>query len=194
MLWLALFSLAEHFQSIRRKGDGDSGPAEVEDRLAIPHEKDVSEAARRERGEIPNKDVPSVKVSEVLASLPPGHGVSNRRVEEILARTKGDLGDAVEILLEEIEDLGVMSDSSTDPAFDTPATMAYREGSGDISSSQSDYDSSKTSETTKLTTPNDSGDETAHVADGLDELQSVYIGSEEKSTPVITRRRRVAVM
>ncbi|ORX37428.1 hypothetical protein BD324DRAFT_651022 [Kockovaella imperatae] len=111
MLWLALFSQAEHFQSIRRKGDGDSGPAEIEDRLAIPHEKDQSEAARRQRGEVvegPSQGSSSIAsggssvVSQVLASLPAGHGVSEDRASGILARVKGDLGEAVELLLEEL--------------------------------------------------------------------------------------------
>ncbi|WWC66392.1 uncharacterized protein I206_100294 [Kwoniella pini CBS 10737] len=108
MLWLALFSQAEHFQSIRRMGDREHGPAEIEDRLSIPHARDVSEAARRERGElideIENKTpVPlSSKVSQVLSSLPPGHGVSSEQVEGILGRAHGDIGEAVEILLEHI--------------------------------------------------------------------------------------------
>ena len=107
MLWLALFSQAEHFQSIRRKGDVDSGPAEVENKLAVPHEKDLSEAARRERGEVIQGDdaakAPNGKISQVLASLPPGHGVSEKRAGGILARVKGDLGEAVEILIEELQ-------------------------------------------------------------------------------------------
>ena len=107
MLWLALFSQAEHFQSIRRKGDVDSGPAEVENKLAVPHENDLSEAARRERGEIIQGDdstrAPNGKISQVLASLPPGHGVSEKRAGGILARVKGDLGEAVEILIEELQ-------------------------------------------------------------------------------------------
>ncbi|WVQ85100.1 hypothetical protein IAT38_007264 [Cryptococcus sp. DSM 104549] len=121
MLWLALFSQAEHFQSVRRKGDRESSSAEVEDRLAIPHEKDTSEAARRERGELiddPDKSKPSASlVSQLLASLPPRHAITTSQAEGVLARVKGNLGEAVEILLEEIEfdaDTEQVSESSSD--------------------------------------------------------------------------------
>ncbi|WVR06028.1 hypothetical protein IAU60_003056 [Kwoniella sp. DSM 27419] len=106
MLWLALFSQAEHFQSIRRLGDREHGPAEIEDRLAVPHARDTSEAARRERGELVEEKNPmtaSSKVAQLLASLPAGHGVGDKHAGDILARVKGDVGEAVEILLEEID-------------------------------------------------------------------------------------------
>ena len=138
MLWLALFSQAEHFQSVRRKGDADSGPAEIEDRLAVPHAKDMSEAARRERGElIPDPTGPGPRdgrVSQVLASLPAGHGVSEQRASGILARVKGDLGEAVELLLEELRLEG------SDPEG--------QESSGSTGSSPADQSS-------KPTTPSD---------------------------------------
>lgn len=110
MLWLALFNNAEHYQSVRRKGDHERGPAEIEDKLAIPHEADQSEAAKIARGEVSpatskaNKGVQgqSALVAQVLASLPPHHGHSPEYVSGILARVKGDVGEAVEILLEEI--------------------------------------------------------------------------------------------
>lgn len=191
MLWLALFSLAEHFQSVRRKGDGDSGPAEVEDRLALPHEKDVSEAARRERGELPLKDVPSARVSEVMASLPPNHGISLQRIEDVLARTKGDLGEAVEILLEEVDELGAVSDTSSERLSQVSLQMEYREGSEGFSSTQSDYESSKTSDTTKITTPNDSGDEATNVTDGIGELNVL---SQQKTGEDSRRPRSEMVM
>ncbi|ODO11638.1 hypothetical protein I350_00422 [Cryptococcus amylolentus CBS 6273] len=109
MLWLALFSQAEHFQSIRRRGDKENGLAAVEDRLAVPHQRDVSEAARRARGELiegDSKGAPQSRsslVSQVLASLPSGHGITPQQVESVLARVKGNYGEAVEILLEEVD-------------------------------------------------------------------------------------------
>ncbi|ODO07159.1 hypothetical protein L198_00738 [Cryptococcus wingfieldii CBS 7118] len=109
MLWLALFSQAEHFQSIRRRGDKENGLAAVEDRLAVPHQRDVSEAARRARGELierDSKDAPQSRsslVSQVLASLPSGHGITPQQVENVIARVKGNYGEAVEILLEEVD-------------------------------------------------------------------------------------------
>ncbi|WWC58619.1 uncharacterized protein I303_101163 [Kwoniella dejecticola CBS 10117] len=108
MLWLALFSQAEHFQSIRRMGDREHGPAEIEDRLSIPHARDVSEAARRERGELVDDKKTktplslSSKISQVLNSLPPDHGISPANAENILGRTHGDIGEAVELLLDDI--------------------------------------------------------------------------------------------
>ena len=182
MLWLALFSLAEHFQSVRRKADGDSGPAEVEDKSAIPHERDASEAARRERGEIIPKATPSAKVHEVLASLPPGHGMTIRQVEGVLARVKGDLGEAVEILLEDIE-VDKMSDASSPSPHAEGHNHGpfYRENSASLSS-QSDGDSSRTSETSKMTTPDLSGDEEprSSIVEGLNDLKV-------KITPFATR-------
>lgn len=173
MLWLALFSLAEHFQSVRRKGDGDSGPAAVEDKCAIPHQKDASEAARRERGEVISKPAPSAKVAEVLASLPPGHGITVQQAEGVLARVKGDLGEAVEILLQDVE-IDSMSDTTTsdqhvDRLLKSPF---YRENSASLSS-QSDGETSRTSDTSKMTTPDLSGDEKSKesLLDGLGGLQ-----------------------
>ncbi|WRT64303.1 uncharacterized protein IL334_001235 [Kwoniella shivajii] len=109
MLWLALFSQAEHFQSVRRMGDREHGPAEIEDRLSVPHVRDVSEAARRERGELVEEKKTktpvsnSAKTTQLLASLPPGHEITPEHAENTLSRTRGDLGEAVDILLEEIE-------------------------------------------------------------------------------------------
>ncbi|RSH92953.1 hypothetical protein EHS25_008401 [Saitozyma podzolica] len=110
MLWLALFNNAEHYQSVRRKGDHERGPAEIDDKLAIPHEADQSEAAKIARGEVPpaltkaikNAQGHSALVAQVLVSLPPHHGHSPEYVAGILARVKGNVGEAVEILLEEI--------------------------------------------------------------------------------------------
>lgn len=120
MLWLALFNDAEHYQSIRRKGDRERGPAEVEDRLALPHEKDLSESARIARGEMPvpgpDKSA-SAKVALVQASLPTGHAFSADHITNILARAKGDVGGAVEILLEEMDgssDMSELSDEDSD--------------------------------------------------------------------------------
>ncbi|UOH80248.1 hypothetical protein LQV05_002899 [Cryptococcus neoformans] len=120
MLWLALFSQAEHFQSIRRRGDKDNGSANIDDHLAVPHAKDTSEAARRERGEIVNDKVESLspissRVAQLLASLPPGHGISSTYAEGVLSRVKGDLGEAIEILLEDIQlEADKESESSSD--------------------------------------------------------------------------------
>ncbi|WVQ97588.1 hypothetical protein IAU59_004702 [Kwoniella sp. CBS 9459] len=135
MLWLALFSQAEHFQSIRRMGDREHGPAEVEDRLAVPHERDVSEAARRERGELideKSKKVPmseSSKLNQLFASLPPGHGISADYAQGILSRVKGDIGEAVEILLEEIDQAGEGADEgSTENSSDASSSSERVEG------------------------------------------------------------------
>ncbi|KIR37126.1 hypothetical protein I352_00438 [Cryptococcus deuterogattii MMRL2647] len=120
MLWLALFSQAEHFQSIRRQGDKDNGSANIDDHLAVPHAKDTSEAARRERGEIIGNKVEtrppiSSRVAQLLASLPPGHGISSTYAEGVLLRVKGDLGEAIEILLEDIQsEADKESESSSD--------------------------------------------------------------------------------
>ncbi|OCF54237.1 hypothetical protein L486_08150 [Kwoniella mangroviensis CBS 10435] len=108
MLWLALFSQAEHFQSVRRMGDREHGPAEIQDNLSVPHARDVSEAARRERGELVDEKKPktplslSSKITQLLNSLPLGHGISPEEAQNVLGRTRGDIGEAVEILLEEI--------------------------------------------------------------------------------------------
>ena len=185
MLWLALFSLAEHFQSIRRRGDRDSNVAEVEDSSAVPHQRDTSEAARRERGEVVDKAAPSAKVHEVLASLPPGHGVSIRRAEGVLARVKGDLGEAVDVLLDDLE-LESLSGSSSDVHVDNMLNQPpYREQSISASSSQSDGGSSKTSETSKLTTPADSSDE--KVVTGINDLD-IFFSEKAKNSPKVPRQ------
>jgi OTU domain-containing protein 3 len=104
MLWLALFASAEHFQSVRNLNENARGPANVEDKYAVPHPLDRSEVARRGRGEIIG--TPAKKgstVQQLLKSLPVGHGVTEARAAGVLARTKGDLGAAVEILLEDLE-------------------------------------------------------------------------------------------
>lgn len=117
MLWLALFNDAEHYQSVRRKGDRERGPAEVEDRLALPHEKDKSESARIARGELPAPAAESSKsgssgVSMVFASLPVGHAFTPDYVTGVLSRVKGDVGAAVEILIEEVDTLSEISDDA----------------------------------------------------------------------------------
>jgi hypothetical protein len=184
MLWLALFSLAEHFQSIRRRGDRESSVAEVEDSSAIPHQRDTSEAARRERGEVVDKAAPSAKVAEVLASLPPGHGVSVRKAEGVLARVKGDLGEAVEILLDDLE-LDSLSDTSSDHVDHLLDQPPYRETSISASSSQSDGGTSRTSETSKLTTPGDSSDE--KVVTGINDLNMFFSPEKAKLPPKVMR-------
>ncbi|WVF70319.1 hypothetical protein IAT40_005109 [Kwoniella sp. CBS 6097] len=138
MLWLALFSQAEHFQSVRRMGDREHGPAEVEDRLAIPHERDVSEAARRERGELidDKKKVPmseSSQLNQLFASLPPGHGISEEHAQGILSRVKGDIGEAVEILLEEI-DQAVEAEEQTEGAGSIDGSSSSERVEGILSS------------------------------------------------------------
>ena len=188
MLWLALFSQAEHFQSVRRKGDGDSGAAEIEDRLAIPHEKDVSEAARRERGEIAdvnNGKVPT-KVTEVLASLPPGHGVTETQASGVLARVRGDLGEAVEILLEELELDESHSDASNHyiekllaPVHEAKEYLAHSPPSSPSSSHSETAASARsdTSATSKMTTPSEGSpgkgksSNSSGVAQGISELK-----------------------
>ncbi|KAK4685620.1 OTU domain-containing protein 3, partial [Tremellales sp. Uapishka_1] len=149
MLWLALFSQAEHFESIRHKGDKESGPAEIEDRLAVPHASDRSEAAKKERGEMLDTDsaVPlrGDLIQQVLASLPPNHGISASEAAGVLARVKGNLGDAVEILLEEVvaEDNDTESDIHVEAllpassATSSTDTLVYRESSPTSSSSDS---------------------------------------------------------
>ena len=51
-MWLALFSKSVHYKSVRRKGDGETGPADIEDRLAVPHTKDNSTFAKQQRAEL----------------------------------------------------------------------------------------------------------------------------------------------
>ena len=189
MLWLALFALAEHFQSVRRKGDRDSGPAEVEDTAAIPHARDMSESARRQRGEHIDK-TPSAKVSEVLASLPPGHGITAQQAAGVLARVKGDLGEAVEILLEDL-DIDTLSDlSSSDQQVEhLLETSPYRDPSDSYSSSQSDGESSKTSSTSKITTPAESSDDGG---DGGEKLVH-DLGSKMIVTPESGRSMRIRI-
>lgn len=189
MLWLALFSQAEHFQSIRKKGDGDSGAAEVEDRLAIPHRKDLSEAARKERGEVVK--VPqgvNTTIDQVLASLLPNHGFTPEQTSNVLSRVKGNLGEAVEILLEEIEH-GSGSDGRVDEmlAFRTtsPAgTMVSSESEGGTGSGSGSGTGTGTS---KVTTPS-AGDEEMKVAEvgegmGMEELRVRSEGS--KGAPIV---------
>ena len=150
MLWLALFSQAEHFQSIRRKRNGDSGAAEVEDRLAIPHAKDTSEAARVARGENV-KTVPACgddRVNQVLASLPPNHGISTLQASNILARVKGDLGEAIDVLLEQI-DLDKEGDGHVDDMLASRATSPAISTASDKTSTDEDLISG----TSKVTTP-----------------------------------------
>nr|ODO02809.1 hypothetical protein L204_01550 [Cryptococcus depauperatus CBS 7855] len=143
MLWLALFSQAEHFQSIRRLGDKENGSAGVEDRLAIPHEKDTSEAARRARGELldesSTKKPSQALVSQVMASLPARHNITLEQAQDVLARVKGNLGEAVEILLEEVnfdaEDASeVSSDKRVEDMLCEPGSLA-----ASLNSKRTDY-------------------------------------------------------
>jgi hypothetical protein len=128
-IWLALFAEAEHYESVRKGGAG--GPAEVPDTLAVPHARDVSEAARRERGEVIEGDAKDTKdkankvdsrLAQVLASLPAGHSVTTARATGVLARTKGDIGAAVEILLEDLE--AEAEDATSDASAGTSATAS----------------------------------------------------------------------
>jgi OTU domain-containing protein 3 len=114
MLWIALLNNAEHYQSVRRKGDHDRTPAEIEDRLALPHGKDRSESARIARGELPAPSAQPSKsnVSIVFSSLPAGHAFTSAYITGILARVKGDIGAAVEILIEEMDTLSEISDET----------------------------------------------------------------------------------
>lgn len=135
MLWLAFFAEAEHYDSIR-KGSG-SGPADVPDMLAVPHSRDVSELARRERGDLPPEE-PSRrsggkndKLAQVYASLPPNHGLTDDHVSGVLARVKGDIGEAVEILLEDIDLAAEAGSQSSHSSAHVEAMLsdkdAYRE-------------------------------------------------------------------
>jgi len=152
MLWLALFSQAEHFQSVRRKGDGDSGAAEVEDRLSIPHEKDRSEAARRQRGEIVKPDYTgshdNTLVDRMLASLPPNHGITQSRAGDVLSRVRGDFGAAVEILLEEMD-----SDSGSDHRVDEMLSFRMKSPVGTVCSESTSEGGAGTGSGTSITTP-----------------------------------------
>lgn len=115
MLWLALFNNAEHYQSVRRRGDHERRPAEIEDRLAIPHELDKSERAKALRGEIdkpspvPSDTVLAAKYKEdgplqqVLRAMPVHYRLDHKYVENVLRRNKGVVDDAIETLLEELE-------------------------------------------------------------------------------------------
>ena len=161
MLWLAFFAEAEHYDSIR-KGSG-SGPAEVPDSLAVPHSRDVSELARRERGDLPPEE-PSRrsggkndKLAQVYASLPPNHGLSDEHVAGVLARVKGDIGEAVEILLEDIDLEAEAGSQSSNSSAHVEAMLsdkdAYRERLNTPSSEEyaaSPSDSASTAPTSPL--------------------------------------------
>ncbi|RSH80567.1 uncharacterized protein EHS24_009149 [Apiotrichum porosum] len=135
MLWLALFAEAEHYESIRR--GRDSGPADIPDSMAVPHARDVSEAARRERGEpVPELDGKpdngkDSRLAQVLASLPPGHGLDDAHVVGVLARTKGDVSAAVEILLEDID---VRTESTVSAPDDLDPDRPRRPSAGSTTS------------------------------------------------------------
>lgn len=162
MLWLALFSQAEHFQSVRSKSGGENGPAEVEDRMAIPHESDDSEAARRDRGEMIGKPAPEANVAAVLASLPAGHGFTPKQVEGVLARVKGNLGEAVSILVEDLQ----LEDESLSESLD----VDYRDRSSSPSSLRSGS-TAATSDTSKITTPSNSSGSEQSIQTGIDGLK-----------------------
>lgn len=176
MLWLALFSEAEHYQSIRRKDDS-GGPALVEDRLAIPHALDRSEAARKERGE-PASYTQSQSQSQshhsstssslklIFDSLPPGHRISTSHAQGVLDRVKGNTDEAIEILLEEISyDSEVGSDASgsdkkverllyRERSGSTTSTVALTPGS--VESGTTESNASAGTASTKVTTPSTS--------------------------------------
>lgn len=131
MLWLALFNDAEHYQSVRRKGDHERGPAEIEDRLLIPHERDMSESAKAIRSgsgsETSSNSTGSSEISsspqsqkrdttldEVLRSLPAGHGFADKYVLGVIKRFKGDAAEAIDSLLEELELLPLAGNDEDD--------------------------------------------------------------------------------
>lgn len=169
MLWLAFFAEAEHYDSIR-KGSG-TGPAEVPDSLAVPHSRDVSELARRERGDLPPEE-PSRrsggkndKLAQVYASLPPNHGLTDDHVAGVLARVKGDIGEAVEILLEDIDLEAEAGSQSSHSSAHVEAMLsdkdAYRERLNTPSSEEyaaSQSDSASTAPTSPLGSPSERED------------------------------------
>lgn len=184
MLWLALFSQAEHFQSVRRKGDGDSGAAEVEDRLTFPHEKDLSEAARRERGETP-KFIPTERgIDQVLASLPPDHGITPKQAVSVLPHVKGNLGEAVEILLEEIE-----SDSGNDHRVDEMLAFRTTSPAETTTSSSSEQGTG----TSQVTTPSAGSAEVEKAKGGLGgdlvEMGKLEVASQPRGRGGVRRGR-----
>lgn len=148
MLWLALFSGAEHYESVRRQGPGSSsGPAEVPDNLAIPHERDQSEAAQAERAESGSgrkrstnaasdaaaaRFVADGRVAQVIGSLPPWHGVSDADAAQVLVRTDGDVSKAIDILFDQLDSDGDGDDGPNDSHSDTStsgasAMLGYRD-------------------------------------------------------------------
>lgn len=155
MLWLALFSEAEHYESVRRVGPGaGTGPAEVPDALAVPHERDVSEAARSQRansGDAPQSKRSSLaeryiadgRVAQVIASLPPWHGISDDDAASVLVRCDGDVSRAIDILFDQLDSDGdgdaatEASDTSADVDADAKVVdaMLYRTSSGSSASS-----------------------------------------------------------
>lgn len=162
LIWLALFAEAEHYESVRKGGSG--GPAEVPDSLAVPHTRDVSEAARRERGEVIEGDVKTKegkpakvdsRLTQVLASLPAGHGITSVRAAGVLARTKGDVAAAVEILLEDIQ---AEAEATTSDTSGTSATSATDEVSDSVSTaSAADHvDAMLTADPSEASEPPDS--------------------------------------
>lgn len=146
MLWLALFSGAEHYESVRRQGPGSSsGPAEIPDSLAIPHERDQSEAAQAERAESGSgrkrstasdaaaaRFISDGRVAQVIASLPPWHGVSDSDAAQTLVRTEGDVSKAIDILFDQLDSDGDGEDGPGDSQSDTStsgasAMLGYRD-------------------------------------------------------------------
>ncbi|BEI92136.1 uncharacterized protein CcaverHIS019_0409560 [Cutaneotrichosporon cavernicola] len=155
MLWLGLFSGAEHYESVRRQGPGaSSGPADVPDSLVIPHERDQSEAAQAERAESGTehkRSTPSAsdaaaarfiadgRVAQVVASLPPWNSVSDAYVAQVLVRTEGDISKAIDIIFDQLDSDGegvedargdTQSDTSTTSTSGASAMLGYRDTSG----------------------------------------------------------------
>ncbi|RXK39248.1 hypothetical protein M231_03468 [Tremella mesenterica] len=108
MLWLALFSKGEHYQSIRRKGDSERGPSEIEDRLAVPHAKDESEAARRERAEL-------IKTGRITLD----GNVLERKVEK---GVEGNMGEICRV--DRSQDMNIVDDSTDGNMVDDPSQIA----------------------------------------------------------------------
>ncbi|ORY34274.1 hypothetical protein BCR39DRAFT_517372 [Naematelia encephala] len=177
MLWLALFSMAEHYQSVRRKGDG-GGAAEIEDKLAVYHEMDNSEAARKARGEIVAGDS-GTAYGRLVALLPPSHGLSTALIKATLGRTQNDIHAAHEILLEEL----ALDDGVEDPKD----KVSYREPSPTKSSTPTSS-ASHGGESTEPTTPEEV---LGKPDDGLEELHDLKMKIKPQHKTRQSANRRV---
>lgn len=176
MLWLALFNDAEHYQSIRRRGDRERGAAHIEDKLALPHERDRSEAARIARGELAPQPASSAAMRQVIMSLPTGHGFSQDHISGILARHKGNIHDAVETLIDELNDDGA-SDERVDLMLDCHAPSRIRDihrqrgstpGPDSPTGSSSTSQESISSASSKATTPSTQSSRRSHKSGSKD--------------------------